>query len=187
MDTVYLGAHERKINLEIEVICSEMEKAKTVFIVAAQDYMLGFNKKIILQTIEENPIDIRKIDGKKLLELREEIDYLLEDLPDLTVAVLQNVSFWCHHERPPSEDALSSEFPFINHYKLEDAIREITGYAGELLRKYHLGQTGLWELCHSRDSRPVYRFHLNWTPDMHRALADYRFFHEQWVRSYKKA
>jgi hypothetical protein len=152
------------------------------FLNETQIFVTNFYKETIKEYVISNP-DITKDYGKEgIQDLKYECRELIKMIPEMVEKYMGTDMFWSH--KCPIND-LKKEckiYPtFSTHYNRSDSnksliesLRQILGYLGDLLLKYHyikVGKYSDWKM--SDDEKFTFKGSFECTPEMKTSLKTY--------------
>jgi hypothetical protein len=131
--------HKATIKQRLDDLAAEYAEAVAAHI--ADDI-----RKMVERSIAEHPSVIQEMGAEKISEFKAKVNQLLAQIPDTARAKLSKPEIWKHNEAFPEGFEKNygsiSDLKFKQSDQLDDALRELLGYGGEILIQHGLAKSG---------------------------------------------
>lgn len=164
---------------EIDETLDSMDKSKFLFIDSSIEFIKEWCQKEIEKNVKTNTENTKVLGVENLRELKNDINQLLTQIPQLSEQLINDDNIWVHkyYTKYDALVDLNGNYGIKNNVKMNInlAIRKILGYPGNLLIKYKYlenGNTSDWQ-NDFHDGILKYRHAPKWPQNMESIYNEY--------------
>jgi hypothetical protein len=142
MDTSEFDTKIGKMEEDMKNLREQMEKTCNDFLLATNEFVIDWFKKNVEKEVQSHPEITKKLDVEGLRKLKSDLQDLILKAPDLINRYLNVDTYW-GHRGIISKDGENRSRRYFSYRELapvegplDESIRIILGYVGELYAKY---------------------------------------------------
>lgn len=170
MDYSQFDSDIQNLEKRMENIRKDLEKYRGEFIKSTKDFIAKWIQGKVKGTIISKPGLAKKIEKEGLGKIKVELHALIQKIPNIVEEHLNKNEHWAHcKEFCKPEDFDSYNISSI----VKDRIRELLGYAGEILIKHKFADTGYHSEWEYGEDRPKFGYGFDISGEMDGILGGY--------------
>ncbi len=184
-----ISEFEAQINskkAEIADAKENLERIRLELIEAAKRFITDYTKREVESCIFKYPERTKELGLEKLGELKKELTQAIGTAPQDTEARLKQTDHWLHLNPLPDDFAKSGETRSDLRIMTGDAfrkvIREMLGYAGQLIIRYGYDQLGIVSYWERREGKlPRWSIDFTLSTEINSLLSEYSKAAEKYI------
>jgi hypothetical protein len=191
MDTSQYDSQIQDAQSDIKKMQGSMDTVRLAFVESTTRYISEWTEKSIERAVTSKPETTKSIGMERLKDLKSALKKLLSEIPSLVPQHIKQDSLWPHRTELPA-DIYKKSLPIFElkrktSEELREGVRDLLGYAGQLLVEYgyeESGKDGSWE--ERAGKPPRYKYGFSWSNEMSTNLKEYVELLESYVDTHIK-
>ena len=195
IDTSGFDTKIRELEKREAALRDQMEETCQEFLQVTSKFAIEWFQSRVQQEVTSRPGLAKQLGVKRLGQIKSDLKALVSEAPNIVNKHINPEKYWAHRGALPDK---SGDHEVVWRYsilgrrspnELEDAVRQLFGYAGAILVKHRIANTERRDDWHVNGGGglPGYTHGYEWSDNMMNVMQHYSKLYGEWLKLHQKS